>query len=155
MVLTGDLRRKDFSDQDLARVHFRDADLYQASFAGSNLEAAVFENCFAAEATFQKANCAGLCALHTNFYRASFAGANLRNALLRNCVLAGADLRAADLRRVSLTLDCNSFEELQIDCATSAELAYLFGRARSPHRQRWLDVVGDRHLPRLEHIFAR
>jgi uncharacterized protein YjbI with pentapeptide repeats len=155
MRLQGDQRGRDFSGKDLAGVVVEAADLYRASFDGANLTSATFLNCFAAEASFKQANCAYLRATKTNFYRASFNGTDLSDALLWNCVLAGADLRGAALRRLTLTLDCNSFEELRLGRSASAELAYLFGRARSPHRQGWLDVLGERDLARLKHIFER
>lgn len=145
----------DFSRQPLAGVVFRDADLYQASFGEAELDRAVFLNCFAAEAEFQRANCTHMRALGTSFYRADFAGANLCEALLWNCVLAGANLRGATVRRITLTLDCNSFEEIRLDQAASVELAYLFGRTQSAHRQQWLDVVGPRDLAWLGRVFAR
>ncbi|MGH9602993.1 MAG: pentapeptide repeat-containing protein [Terriglobales bacterium] len=151
---TGDFRKRDFSGQNLAGAHFRDADLYQAAFAGASLEGAIFENCFAAEASFEQARCARLRAANCSFYRASFRGAELDDALLWMCVLAGADLRGASLKHVTLTLDCNSFEEIQVDRATGAKLAYLFGRARSPQRKGWLDVVGETYLTRMSRVFG-
>jgi uncharacterized protein YjbI with pentapeptide repeats len=150
-----DLRRKNFSGQNLAEMTFHGTDLYQANFDGADLSGASFVNCFVAEASFQHADCTNLQATRTNFYRANFRGANLSEALLWNCVLAGADLRDATLRRVTLTLDCNSFEEIRMDRTASAELAYLFGRARTPHRAGWLRVIDDRDLARLARIFQR
>lgn len=155
MRFQGDQRGRNFSSKDLAGRVFEGADLYRASFDGANLTAATFLNCFAAEASFKQANGAHLRAIKTNFYRADFNGADLSNALLWNCVLAGADLRGATVRRVTLTLDCNSFEELRLERSASAELAFLFGRAHTPHRKRWLDVVGERDLARLAHVFER
>lgn len=151
----GDLRARDFAGCELAGAVFRDADLYRVSFAGANLEGASFTSCFAAEASFEKARCAGLQAMCTSFYRASFRAADLTDALLWKCVLADGDFRGASVKRLTLTLDCNSFENIQLDRATSAELAYLFGRARSPLTQRWLDILGDRNLVWLERMFAR
>ncbi len=150
-----DLRGKDFSGMNLAGTVFEGADLYRASFDGANLTGVTFLNCFAAEASFKQANCAHLHATKTNFYRASFRNADLSDALLWSCVLAGADLRGAKLRRLTVTLDCNSFEELRLDRSSSAELAYLFGRARTPHRQGWLEIVGERDLSRLAQVFER
>lgn len=155
MRFTGDQRGLDFSEMDLAETLFDGADLYRASFAGADLTGALFVSCFAAETDFQRANCSRLRAVHSNFYRADFRGADLSDALLWNCVLAGADLRSASLRRVTLTLDCNSFEEIHMDRTTSAELAYLFGRARTPHRAGWLNVIGERDLARLARLFER
>jgi len=155
MRFQGDLRGRHFSGRDFSGAVFEAADLYRANFAGTNLEGARFTNCYAAEAVFEKTNCARLIATKTNFYRANFHGADLSDVLLWSCVLAGADLRGATLRRATLTLDCNSFEELRLDRSASVELAYLFGRARSPHRQGWLDIVGERDLARLERVFQR
>jgi len=155
MEFTGDLRKKDFSGQDLAGTLFRDADLCQASFVGVNLEDAFFLNCFAAECSFEKANCTRMQAAESNFYRGNFRDANLTEALLWRCVLAGADLRGAELKHLTVTLDCNSFEEVLLDRATGAELTYLFSRARSPQRERWLEVLGDRELAWLGRVFAR
>lgn len=155
MELSGDLREKDFSGVDLSGVIFRRADLYRSNFAQCNLADAVFEHCFAAEADFTRANCARVQALGSNFYRARFAGANLCEALLWRCVLAGADLRGADLQQITVTLDCNTFEEICLDRAASVSLAYLFGRARTRHREHWLAVVGSRDLAWLGRRFAR
>lgn len=155
MRLTGNLRQHDFSGQDLRRAVFQDADLYQARCDGALLEGASFSGCFVAEATFEKARCAALHATGCNFYRCDFRGADLSEALFWDCVLAGADLRGATLKRITLTLDCNSFEEIRLSRTASAKLAYLFGRAQSPHRQNWMDVIGDRDLPLLERVFAR
>lgn len=152
--LTGDFRGKDFSGQDLRGALFFKADLYRASFAGAHLEGSVLIDCFAAESNFSQARCSTLRARQCNFYRAEFSGADLTEALLWNCTLSGADLRGAQLRRLTLTLDCNSFEETQLDRAASAELAYLFARAQSPHRQNWLGVIGEGDRARLEHVFA-
>jgi uncharacterized protein YjbI with pentapeptide repeats len=153
MRIHGDQRGRDFSGKDLAGSEFEGADLYCASFDSANLTGAVFLNCFAAEASFKQANCAGLRAIKTNFYRSDFSGADLSDALLWKCVLASADLRGATLRRLTMTLDCNSYEELRLDRSASTELAYLFGRARTPHRQGWLDVLGEHDLARLAHVF--
>ena len=155
MRFLGDQRGRNFSGKNLAGTVFEAADLYRAIFDGANLSGAVFLNCFAAMASFKQANCAHLRAIGTNFYRAGFSRTDLSDALLWNCVLAGADLRGATLRRLTLTLDCNSFEELRLERSASAELAYLFGRTRSPHRQGWLDVLGECDLARLAHVFAR
>jgi len=152
---TGDLRGSDFAGQRLAGAVFRDANLYRASFSGADLEGAEFLNCFAAECCFEDAHCARLRASDSNFYRANLAGADLEDALFWRCVLAGADLRGARLRRVTITLDCNAFEELKVDRRTSTELAYLVGRMRSPHRKAWLDVIGQRGLLLLERVFQR
>lgn len=155
MEFTGDLRKRDFSGQDLTGAFFRDADVCQASFIGAKLEDAFFLNCFAAECSFEKANCTRMQAAETNFYRCAFREANLTEATLWRCVLAGADLRGAELKWLTVTLDCNSFEEVRLDRAAGAELAYLFGRARSPQRDRWLDVLGARDRAWLERVFAR
>lgn len=155
MELTGNLRRRDFGRQDLSGAVFRNADLFQAQFDGANLSGAAFAGCFAAEASFQGARCCRLQATGTNFYRSCFRGADLSDSLFQDCVLAGADLRETALRRITLTLDCNSFEEIHLSRSASAKLAYLFGRARSPHRQGWLDVIGDRDLLVLERLFKR
>ncbi len=155
MELTGNLRDKDFSGLDLSGVVFRRADLYRSCFASSDLAGAVFDSCFAAEADFSRANCPQLQARATSFYRANFTGANLRESLLWKCVLAGADLRGAEVKQITITLDCNSFEEVILDRAASIELAYLFGRARTPHRFAWLEVIGSRDLAWLGRVFAR
>lgn len=155
MEFTGNLRKRDFSGHDLAGVVFRDADLFQARFSGAKLSQAVFAGCFAAEATFDQAKCTKLQATGTNFYRSSFRAADLTDSLFWDCVLAGADLRDATLKRITLTLDCNSFAELRLSRTASAKLAYLFGRARTPHRQKWLDIIGDHDLALLERLFKR
>lgn len=155
MEFTGDLRNSDFSGQDLTGALFRDADLCRASFVGAKLEDGFFLDCLAAEANFEKAHCFRLLASGSNFYRASFRGTNLCEAHLYRCVLAGADMRGADLKSITLTLDCNTFEEAQLDRATGAELAYLFGLARSPQRARWLELLGERNLTWLERVFSR
>ena len=140
---------------DLAGIVFEGADLYRASFAGANLTGASFLDCFAAEADFRHADCPQICAIRSNFYRSNFGGADLSEALLLNCVFAAADLRGANLRRVTLTLDCNSFEEIRLDRSASAELAFLFARARTPHRAGWLNIIGERDLARLARVFER
>jgi uncharacterized protein YjbI with pentapeptide repeats len=155
LELTGNLRKRDFSGHDLAGVVFRDADLFQARFDGARLVRAVFAGCFAAEATFDRADCTKLRATGANFYRSSFRDADLTDSLFWDCVLAGADLREAKLHRITLTLDCNSFEELRLGRTASAKLAYLFGRARTPHRQGWIDIIGDHDLVLLERLFKR
>jgi uncharacterized protein YjbI with pentapeptide repeats len=155
MEFTGDLRKKDFSGQVLSGALFRDADLCGATFGGANLEDAFFLNCFAAESIFEKANCTRMQAAESNFYRSNFRDANLTEAAFWRSVLAGADLRGAKLKHLTLTLDCNSFEEVRLDRAAGAELVYLFSRARSPQRDRWLDVLGKRDLEWLERVFAR
>ena len=151
----GDLRGRDFAGCALAGAVFQNANLYRASFAGANLEGAKFLECFAAEANFEGAHCWDLGAERTSFYRASFRRADLSGALLWRCVLAGGDFRGANLKRVTVTLDCNTFEDILLDRSVSAELAYLFGRARSPLARRWLDVLGERNLTWLERVFAR
>jgi uncharacterized protein YjbI with pentapeptide repeats len=155
MRFTGTLREKDFSGRDLSGAVFHRADLYRARFDGAQLAGASFQGCFAAETSFRGSRCAGLRAVQTNFYRACFQGADLDGALLWNCVLAGANLRGSRLKRLTVTLDCNSFEQVELDSAASAELAYLFGRARSPLARRWLEILGERNLSWLDRIFAR
>ncbi len=137
----------------LSGMVFEGADLYHVSFAGANLTGALFLDCFAAEADFRHADCSQIRAIRSNFYRSNFGGADLSEALLWNCVFAGADLRGASLRRLTVTLDCNSFEELRLDRGASAELAYLFSQARTPHRQGWLDIIGEKDLARLARVF--
>ena len=155
MEFSGDQRNGTFAGCDLSGAVFRDADLYRVSFANAILEGASFTNCFAAEASFEKSRCAGIQAVRTSFYRSSFRMADLTDALLWKCVLAGSDFRGAKMKRLTLTLDCNSFESVQLDRATSAELAYLFGRPHSPFGKRWLDLLGERDLVWLERVFAR
>lgn len=155
MEFTGDLRGMDFSGSDLSGVLFREADLYQASFVESNLAGATFLNSFAPEASFQRANCQRLRGVGTNFYRSDFRCADLQQALLWECVLVGCDLRGAALNRLTLTLDCNTFEETRIDAGAGARLGYLFARAHSPQQQRWLELLGERERARLSRVFAR
>lgn len=152
---TGNLQKQAFARQDLRGARFRDADLRGAQFDGALLNAAIFENCFAAEATFAGAQCGQMRARASSFYLADFRNADLRGAVLEQCVFAGADLRGARLTGITLTLDCNTFEEARIDRATSAELAYLFARAQSPHRERWLELIGERDRAWLESVFSR
>ena len=154
-TLTGDFRARNFRDADLRRAVFRKADLYRVSFAGADLRGAIFDDCFAAEADFTNAKCGGMQAVKSNFFQAKFTGADLSGSLLRECVLASADLRGANLRGITITLNCDSFEGATLDGAASAQLAYLFTRANSPHRERWLDLLNTRDLRRLERIFAR
>lgn len=155
MEFTGDLRKSDYRGQDLRGALFHDADLCQACFAEAKLEDAFFLNCLAAEANFEKADAPQMTAADTNFFRATFRGAALREAHLYRCILAGADLRGADLKRITLTLDCNSFEEAHLDRAAGAELAYLFGLARTPQRGKWRELLGARDLVWLQRLFAR
>jgi uncharacterized protein YjbI with pentapeptide repeats len=155
MVFSKDLRKKDFSGLDLHGALFEDADLYGVRFVEANLEGASFQNCFAAEADFTRARGSGLRATKTNFYGAKLCGAVLEGAVLHECVLASADLRGASLRGLTLTLDCNSFEEVRLNRSAGAELAYLFGRAQSPQRSKWLDVIGEEDLARLRRVFER
>lgn len=155
MHFTGNLRKHDFSGQDLCGAVFRKADLFQARFDGAQLRRAVFAGCFAAEASFQGADGSRLQATGCNFYRGCFREADLSDALFWDCVLAGADLRDARVQRITLTLDCNSFEELRLSRTASAKLAYLFGRARTPHRQGWTGIIGDHDLLLLQRLFKR
>jgi uncharacterized protein YjbI with pentapeptide repeats len=149
------LRNRDFSGRDLTGKVFRHADLSGASFECANLEGARFIRCHAAEANFRHANCRGLHAEQSNFYRADFHHADLADAVLLKCVLAAADFTGAHLRRLTATLDCNTFEDVRLSREAGLELAYLFGRARSPQQNDWLNVIGERDLARLERIFAR
>lgn len=150
MEFTGDLRERDFSGQDLFGAVFRDADLYHARFTGARLERATFHNCFLAEGAFDNIRGANLQAIGCSFYRADFRGADLAGALLWRCVLAGADFTGARLKGLTVTLDCNSFEGVTLDGVASAELAYLFSHARTPHRDQWLALVGNHNAARLD-----
>jgi len=155
MEFTGDLRGRDFTGQDLFGAVFRDADLYQARFTGARLERATFHNCFIAEAAFDEIRGANLQAIGCSFYRASFRAADLTGALLWKCVLAGADFSGARLKGLTVTLDCNSFEGVTLDRIASAELAYLFSHALTPHRRQWLALVGQRYAARLDHALQQ
>lgn len=155
MHFTGNLRKHDFSGQDLRGAVFREADLFQARFDGAQLNRAVFAGCFAAEASFTGADCSRLQATGSNFYRSCFREVDLSDSLFWDCVLAGADLRDARVQRITLTLDCNSMEEIRLSRTASTKLAYLFGRARTPHRQKWLDIIGSHDLVLLERLFKR
>lgn len=155
MMFTGDLRKRNFTGQDLTGAKFRAADLYQACFEGARLEGAAFAGCFVAEARFENASCKSLQAAGSNFYRCNFQSADLTGALFWDCVLAGADFRRATLQRITLTLDCNTFEEIRLCRAESAKLAYLFGRARSVHRDGWMELIGKRDAAWLERLFKR
>jgi uncharacterized protein YjbI with pentapeptide repeats len=148
-------RSRDFSGRDLRGRIFRKADLSGASFECANLEGVRFIRCHAAEANFRSANCRNLRAEQTNFYRADFRCADLAGAMLLQCVLAAADLRDAHLRRMTVTLDCNTFEDVRLGREAVLELAYLFGRARSPLQVEWRNVIGERELARLARIFSR
>ncbi len=152
--LQGDLRGADFSGQDLSGRVFSQADLYEASFAGASLKGAEFLNCTAERANFEGAQCQRMQALNTNFYGANFAGADLSDSLLRYCVLARANLNDAILERVTVTLNCNTFERAQLDHESAARLAFLFSRAETPLRLRIRQVLGEREFQRLERIFA-
>lgn len=155
MHFTGDLRRQNFAGQDLRHAIFHNADLYRARFDHAQLEEAVFAGCFVAEASFEKAMCQRVQAAGSNFYRSCLRSADLTGALFWDCVLAGADLRGATIRGITLTLDCNTFEEVHLSRTASAQLAYLFGRARSAHRQGWMEFIGERDLAWLNRLFGR
>ncbi len=150
----GDLRGADFSGRDLSGVIFSQADLYEASFRGARLEGAQFVNCTAERANFEQARCRAMQAQNTNFYGAKFAQANLTDTVLRYCVLAGADLQGAILDRITITLDCNSFERVVLDRETATRLAFLIAQAASPLRQRMRAALGERECERLESFFA-
>ncbi|HWQ03178.1 MAG TPA: pentapeptide repeat-containing protein [Candidatus Nitrosotenuis sp.] len=149
------LRHRDFSGCDLTGKVFCEADLSSASFERANLEGARFLRCYAAEANFRHANCRGLHAEESNFYRADFRHAELADAVLLKCVLAAADFTGAHLRRLSVTLDCNTFEDVRLGREAGLELAYLFGRARSPQQNEWRRIIGERDCARLARMFLR
>ncbi len=155
MEYSGDLRGRDFSDQNLAGARFENANLFQADFRKSCLAGATFKKCFAAEARFENAKGQDLFAESCNFFGSRFCQADLRDATFRKCVLAGTDFSGAILDRLTLTLDCNSFENAKLDQTQGAMLAFLICRADIPQRRKLLDAFNGRERAWLEKMFAR
>jgi hypothetical protein len=88
------LPNADFSKHNLENADFRNTSLVGANFEGCNLKYANFEgaNCFGAN--FQEAN----------LYRVNF----------KDAQLADANLRASELYGITVTLECKTFQGIEL-----------------------------------------
>jgi hypothetical protein len=88
------LQRADFSKMDLANADFRNARLQEADFTESDLSRADFTD--------------------ANLWGACFRKAKLYKAILKRANLAKCDFEGADLRDITITLNCDTFEDLKL-----------------------------------------
>lgn len=84
----------DFRGQDLSNARFRNAKLMEADFEEANLTGA----------NFMDANCWGANFKNTILYRATF----------QRTILTGARFEGADLRSITITLTCDTFDKVQL-----------------------------------------
>ena len=75
-----------------------------ADFRGAELIEAVFDDCDLTGAKFNGAN----------LYGASFKRAKLYKANLTSAILTKADFNAADLRNITITLACDTFDSIKL-----------------------------------------
>lgn len=83
---------------------FRDADLENADFKGASLSYAKFNKANLKYANFEAANCYGVDFTEANCYRTNFKDANLSSAIMH----------AKDFYGATFTLECKSFEGVDI-----------------------------------------
>lgn len=89
-------------------------DLCNADFRNAKLIDAVFDDSDCTGADFTDANC----------NRASFRNCKLYKATFKRSNLAGCDFEGADLRGITITLSCDTFENLRLPSKWLA--AWLF-----------------------------
>lgn len=85
----------DFSGMDLRNADFRNCSLPYAKFVGSDLRYSTFEG--------------------SNCYGVDWTGANLHRVNFKDCNLSYSKMLANDLFGITLTLECKSFEGIQLD----------------------------------------
>ena len=88
------LQHADFSEYELCNADFRNAKLQETVFDGSDLTCADFSD----------ANCWG----------ASFRGAKCYKATFKKAILTGCDFDEADIRGITITLGCDTFENVKL-----------------------------------------
>lgn len=106
------LQGHDFSNRDLTNADFRGAELMETNFEGSDCTCAKFNG----------ANCWGANFRRTKLYKANFT----------QTILARANFEAADLRQITITLGCDTFESVKLPQKWLGGLLFLISIADIP-----------------------
>lgn len=106
------LRGTVFAGRDLANADFRGAELIECDFTGCNLSCA----------KFMGANCWGANFTHARLYKANFTQA----------ILSRANFNAADVRGITVTLNCDTFENIQLPKKWMNALLFMVSLADIP-----------------------
>lgn len=96
--------KKSFRGMKLSGANFDNLDLRGADFRNASVPFASFKNTNLKYANFEGANCCGADFTDANLHRANFKDANISNA----------NWHAKDLYGVTLTMECRSFQGLDM-----------------------------------------
>ena len=122
------LRGKSFAGRDLSNADFRGAELIECDFTGCNLSCAKFTG----------ANCWGANFTRARLYKANFAQA----------ILTRANFNAADVRGITLTMSCDTFEDIQISKKWLNGLLFMVSLADIPEdvQKKIHEIIGEEEL---------
>jgi len=123
-----DLVHADFRSATLMNANFTDADLSYANFEGANCRGAIFDNC--------------------RLYRANF----------KDAALAGSVFRPKDAFGITLTMACETFDDVQSSGLWYLSMVMLALRMKSPEEgleEKIISAIGTERYMGLRHIFDR
>lgn len=126
------LEGEDFRGRELSNARFRNAKLMQANFEGADLTGA----------NFTDANCWG----------ANFKDAKLYKATFQRAVLTGCNFEGADLRNVTITLTCDTFDKIKLSKKWLACWLWFPMLMDSPEdlREKLREVIGPERVKALD-----
>jgi len=97
------------------KLSFRGLTLPDANFEGMELRSADFRNARMPFANFRNANLKFATFESASLHGADFTNANLHRANFKDADTSGTKMLARDLFGVTITLQCTSFQDMQLD----------------------------------------
>lgn len=135
---------KHFANKKLRGKNFSKRNLANADFRGAELIEAIFDDCDLTCAKFNGANCWG----------ASFKRAKCYKANFTQTITTHADFDAADMRAVTLTLNCDTFENVKLSKKWLGGLLFLIAIADIPveTQKQIAAIIGEEEFKRWQTI---
>ena len=129
--------QEDFSGRDLSNADFRGAQLLECNFNDSNLTGA----------NFTDANCWGSSFIKSKLYKANFT-----RACLAKCTMDGADCYG-----MTITLSCDSFEDLTLSDKWVSAWLYFVLMMNVPEslKMKLTEIIGEERVKKYDAVLRR
>jgi len=137
---------KIFQNQKFYRLSFKNRDLANAKFQGAALIGCDFSGADLSFANFEGANC----------WEANFTGAKLYATNFKDAILAKSIMHPKDCFRMTITLCCDTVEQMDIDEKWQTVWLFLSLKMKLPSddlAQAVIGVIGREKYMQLMHIF--
>jgi len=135
--------------------HYDNKRLEGADFSNRDLSNASFRNAYLVEANFENAILVGVNFTDANLWGAKFKGARLYKTNFTRANVTKADVsQAIDLRNVTITLDCQTFEGVKLGKKWLNGWLFLLSMADIPEdvKLRLKDIIGPEQYDMLHRI---